>query len=314
MESNYIIQEITPLQENDCFYLAERVKDSFTYPLHKHEVLELNFIENGNGAKRIVGDSIEILDKYDLVLIGAGLEHGWEQYNCKMKEVHEIMIQFPSNLLSNSLLQKNQMTSLRRLMENAKRGVSFGQKGCKNMKEKILEIMNTQAGFYRVLKLYEILYELSLQTDQNVLASDSFAHTRIDDSDSRRVRKVKEYIEREYKNDVSLPTLASLAGMTPTSFSRFFKVRTGKSLSDYIIDIRLGHASRHLADSKMSIIEICYDSGFNNVSNFNRIFKKKKGCTPSTFRENYHNILKQHVLNESSIKKKDKYHRKKEII
>jgi AraC-like DNA-binding protein len=231
-----------------------------------------------------------------------------------MKEVHEIMIQFPANLFSNSLLQKNQMTSLRKLLENAKRGVSFGQKGCKNMKEKILEIMTTQAGFYRVLKLYEILYELSLQTDQHVLASDSFAHTRIDDSDSRRVRKVKEYIEREYKNDVSLPTLASLAGMTPTSFSRFFKVRTGKSLSDYIIDIRLGHASRHLADSKMSIVEICYDSGFNNVSNFNRISKKKKVCTPSTFRENYHNILKQHVLNESSIAKKDKFHKKKEII
>ncbi len=314
MESNYIIQEITPLQENDCFYLAERVKDSFTYPLHKHEVLELNFIENGNGAKRIVGDSIEVLDTYDLVLIGAGLEHGWEQYCCTLKEVHEIMIQFPSNLLSSSLLQKNQMTSLRKLMDNAKRGVSFGQKGCKIIKDKLLEILNTQPGFYRVLKLYEILYELSLLDDSHVLASDSFAHTRIDDSDSRRVRKVKEYIETEYKNDVSLPTLASLVGMTPTSFSRFFKMRTGKSISEYIIDIRLGHASRNLADSKMSIVEICYDSGFNNVSNFNRIFKKKKGCTPSAFRENYHNIFKQQVLNESVISKKDKYHKKKEII
>ena len=76
--------------------------------------------------------------------------------------------------------------------------------------------------------------------------------------------------------------------MTPVSFSRFFKLRTGKSLSDYIIDIRLGHATRQLVDSMKTVAEICYECGFNNLSNFNRIFKKKKGCSPKEFREIYY--------------------------
>ena len=81
--------------------------------------------------------------------------------------------------------------------------------------------------------------------------------------------------------------------MTPTAFSRFFKLRTAKSISEYVIDVRLGHAARFLADSTMAIVEICYRCGFNNISNFNRIFKKRKGCTPTEFRENYH---KKHVI------------------
>ena len=313
MENNYIIQEITPLKESDCFYLAERVKDSFNYPLHKHEVLELNFIENGEGAKRIVGDCIETLDKYDLVLIGVGLEHGWEQHDCKMENVHEIMIQFPSDILSESLLQKNQCSSLRRLIENSRKGISFGMKACEAMKSKIYEVMNTEAGFYRLLKLYDLLYTLSMQDDCHTLASGSFTHST-DDVDSRRVKKIEDYINRNYKNEIRLNTLADLAGMTPTSFSRFFRLRTGRSLSDYIIDIRLGHAARMLADSTTSIVEICYDCGFNNVSNFNRIFKKKKGCTPSSFRADYRNKTRSRMARQQTIKKKDLTHKKKEII
>ena len=76
--------------------------------------------------------------------------------------------------------------------------------------------------------------------------------------------------------------------MTPAAFSRFFRMRTGKTVSDYMIDIRLGHAARLLVDSPTSVAEICYNCGFNNISNFNRIFKKKKGCSPTAFRDNYH--------------------------
>ncbi|MDE6331727.1 MAG: AraC family transcriptional regulator, partial [Muribaculaceae bacterium] len=101
------------------------------------------------------------------------------------------------------------------------------------------------------------------------------------------------YIQEHYKEEIRLNELAGLVGMSPTAFSRFFKLRTGRSISDYMIDIRLGNATRLLADSSMSVAEICYDCGFNNVSHFNRIFRKKKGCSPREFRETYkrHRIL-----------------------
>ena len=93
---------------------------------------------------------------------------------------------------------------------------------------------------------------------------------------------------REYASYIKDSMVAELTDMTSVSFSRFFKLRTGKSLSDYIIDIRLGHATRQLVDSTKTVAEICYECGFNNLSNFNRIFKKKKGCSPKEFREIYY--------------------------
>ena len=98
---------------------------------------------------------------------------------------------------------------------------------------------------------------------------------------------MQNYINQHYTGEIRLSKLAEIAGMSEVAFSRFFKLRTGKSLTDYIIDIRLGHAARLLADSMQTVAEICYDCGFNNLSNFNRVFLKKKKCTPKEFRENY---------------------------
>ena len=128
---------------------------------------------------------------------------------------------------------------------------------------------------------------LSLNEEARTLSSSSFAKIDIH-SDSRRVQKVQEYINTHYQEEIRLGQLADMVGMTAMCHSAAsFKLRTGKNLSDYIIDIRLGFASRLLVDSTMSIAEICYECGFNNLSNFNRIFKKKKSCSPKEFRENY---------------------------
>lgn len=282
-----IITEITPLEEKDCFYLVDRNKDSFTYPLHKHEELELNFVENCTGARRIVGDSIEVLGQYDLALIGSNLEHAWEQNICKAQKVREITIQFEPNLFGETLLSKSQMKSIQQLLDNAQNGIAFGMSAIMKIYTRLEEITHIQSGFYRVIKLLEILYELSTDEDYHKLASSSFANVQ-SNTESRRVRKVEEYIDVNYKQEVRLQTLAELAGMTASAFSRFFKLRTGKTVQEYIIDVRIGHAARQLVDSTKSIAEICIDCGFNNISNFNRIFKKKKGCSPSLFRDNYY--------------------------
>ena len=151
---------------------------------------------------------------------------------------------------------------------------------------KLDSLSSEKEGFYSVIKLLTILYELSLCDNIKILSSSSFANID-NNSDSRRILKIYEYINTRYKDPIRLEELADVVGMSPVSFSRFFKLRSGKTISAYIIDIRLGHATRLLVDTTNSIAEICYECGFNNLSNFNRIFRKKKECSPKEFRENY---------------------------
>jgi AraC-type DNA-binding domain-containing proteins len=287
VHSDYIIHEITPLSDKDCFYIADRRKTEFTYPLHSHSEFEINYIENAEGVRRIVGDFVEVIGKYDLTLIaGEELEHVWEQYECKSKNIREITIQFSNDLFFGNFIHKNQFDSIRRMLHTAQKGINFPMETIMKVYPLLDSLSAEEPGFHAVIKFLTILHELSLCDSYRTLASSSFAH--IDDgSDSRRVRKVYEYISDHYKEEIRLEELANIIGMTPVALSRFFKLRSGKTVTDYIIDIRLGHAARLLIDTTNSIAEICYDSGFNNLSNFNRIFKKRKGCAPKEFRENY---------------------------
>ncbi|MDR0693796.1 MAG: AraC family transcriptional regulator [Prevotellaceae bacterium] len=281
------IREITPLSKEDCFYIADRQKTEFTYPIHSHSEFELNFIAHASGVKRIVGDSIEMIGEYDLVLItGEDLEHVWEQCECHSRHIREITIQFSSKLFFADFIRKNQFGTIRKMLEQAQNGLSFPMEAILKV-FRLLDTLSNKQGFYAVLDFLTILYELSLFCEKaRILSSSSFAKIGVK-SDSRRVQKVQEYINAHYKEEIRLNELSGLINMTPVAFSRFFKLRTGERLTDYIIDIRLGHATRLLVDSTMSISEICYACGFNNISNFNRIFKKRKSCAPKDFRENY---------------------------
>ena len=281
------ITEVSPLGEKDCFLLVDREKESFTFPLHKHTEMELNFVERCEGARRVVGDSMEALGKYDLVLLGSGLEHMWDQHDCSSHSIHEITIQFAPDLLGEQLMQKNQFSSIRTLLGNAKRGIAFEQAAIKELYGKITGLASVQHGFYRMLALLEILYDLSQTENYHLLASKTFTSVK-NQPESRRVRAVEEYIDQNFKGEIRLKTLSDIAGMTPAAFSRFFRTRTGRTVSDYIIDIRLGYAARLLVDTHTSVSDICHSCGFTNISNFNRIFKKKKGSSPTAFRDNYH--------------------------
>lgn len=282
------IREITPLSDKDCFYIADRHKTEFTYPIHSHAEFELNFTINASGVKRIVGDSIEVIDDYDLVLITSKeLEHVWEQYECISEEIREITIQFSPELFFKNFIDKTQFNSIRLMLEKAQRGLCFPLEAIMKVYSLLDELSCEQEGFYAVIKFLTVLHELSLFSDKaRALSSSSFAKIETH-SKSRRMQKVFEYMTQNYKEEVRLSQLASLVGMTTISFSRFFKLSTGKTLSDYLIDIRMGHATRMLVDSSMSVAEICYECGYNNLSNFNRIFKTKKGVTPQKFRDNY---------------------------
>lgn len=279
-----VFTEITQLSEKDCLHIVERHKTKFTYPLHRHKEYELNFIENGAGVRRIVGDSVEEIGDYELVLIGGhNLEHVWEQGGCTSNDIREITVQFSDTLFSENMLSKNQFASIKRMLKRADHGLVFPLSSIMRVYPSLISLPDEKERFVQFLKFLYILYELSISGDAKVLASSSFAHTSRD-MESRRVQKVKDYIDLHYAEQIRLDDMADLVGMSPVSFSRFFRHRTGRTLSEYIIDIRLGYAARMLAETSRNISEISYECGFNNLSNFNRTFKAKRGFTPRDFR------------------------------
>ena len=278
-----VLEEITPLSEKDCFHIVDRHKSEFTYPLHQHREYELNFVENAAGVKRIVGDSVEEIGDYDLVLIcSENLEHVWDNGRCTSTDIREVTIQFSPELLSGSLITKNQFASIMKMFRDAEHGISFPLRTIMKVYAARDGLSSETESFMRFLRFLWLLYVLS-KSDYKVLASSSFSHAARN-PESRRVKKVKQYINDHYTEQLKLEDMADMVGMTPSSFSRFFKLRTGKSLSDYVLDIRLGFAARMLVDSTKNISEICFESGFNNLSNFNRIFKARRGVTPKEFR------------------------------
>jgi len=287
MQTSNVFREVTPLSEEDCFVIINRVKSEFSYPVHVHPEYELNFIENGKGARRIVGDSIEEITDLELCLIGnETLEHAWMNYHCESNEIHEITIQFHKDLFLGSLLNKKQFNSIAVMLENAKKGISFSREAIVLVKDRLDFLNKNHSGFYSVMDLLTILYELSLDRNSRILCSSTF-NKQDDSSESRRIQKVINFLNNNYQKEIRLIDVANHVNMSEVSFSRFMKRRTGKNYIEYLNDLRLGIASRYLVDSSKTISEISYDCGFNNLSNFNRIFKKRKGYTPKEFRENY---------------------------
>ena len=213
VQEKNVIREITPLSEKDCFYIADRRKSEFTYPMHCHKEFELNFVINAPGVQRIVGDSAEVIGDYDLVLITSpDLEHVWEQHDCTSKDVREITIQF-SPLFMKTLLATNQFDRVSKMFDKAQNGLCFPVSAIMKVYS-ILDKLPDTKGFYAVTSFLTLLYELSMFTDEaRVLSSSSFAKIE-QHSDSRRVQKVQDYINKHYKEEIRLGQLADMVGMT----------------------------------------------------------------------------------------------------
>lgn len=286
MTSNIMLED-TPLTDADCLSVFVRVKEEFNFPLHIHNEFELNFILNAQGAQRIVGDSVEIIDDMELTFItGASLEHAWQTHQCTTKEIKEITIQFHPDIIGDNLLRKNSFQHINKLLNDAKLGVTFGKETIKAIQPKIEYLAEKSTGFDAVLTLLDILHELSMSPNIRILASRSFSAQTID-SRSRRIDKVYAFIEKNYQQAINLTDVAELVGMSEVGFCRFFKQRTGKTFVESLNETRLAHATSLLINTTQTVSEICFASGYNNLSNFNRLFLKRKKCTPSELREKY---------------------------
>lgn len=280
-------REITPLSPEDSFLVFDRIKDDFDFPIHFHPEFELNFILNGKGVRRVIGDHMEEIEEIELVLVGPNLQHGWELHNCRNKDIHEITIQFHNNLFDTGLLSRRIMKPIRDMFERSAHGILFSKKISEEVSPRIMKLSKIDSMDY-FLELISILHDLATSRHQHLLSSYTSYNKDFENSD--KIKVIYEFVQENYQNKISLNEISKLVNMSPVSFNRFIKKRTGKTLIEYVNDTRIGYAGRWLIEKDLSIAEVAFKCGFNNIANFNRVFKKSKSCTPSQYREQFSGI------------------------
>lgn len=281
-----IVREITPLTDDDFFIVLDNQNAKFDFPVHYHPEFELNLVLYSKG-KRIIGDSIKEYSSADLVLIGPNTPHAWTG---DQPGVRVITIQFQENLFGEKTLSRKLTLPIKELLERSKLGIQFSKEITESMIDRILQLTGLQ-GFDSLLEFLSILYDLSISRNQQSLSSPAYVG-QYDVSKSRRIKQVNDYLHENLQNPIRINDVASLVNMSPSAFSHFFKKRTQRAFTDYLNELRVGHAARLLIETEKNISEICFDSGFNNISNFNRSFKTFIGCTPSEFRSQQKLITK----------------------
>lgn len=280
-----IYREKSPLSEQDCFVVFDRRKSSFNFPVHVHPEYELNYVEGAPGAQRIIGDSIETIGHKDLVLIAnPELKHAWKDGECTSTDIHEITIQFHPSLIEQNL-DKKQFQSIQQLFKRASKGVHFGAATI----EKALPLMRIltmeKDGFYAVMKLFILLYELSKGEDLRELSS----HIKKGITPNELlIQKLQNYISHNVSQMIRLQEAADILNMSRSTFARFIKCNTNMNFTDYLLDFRINLATRKLKEL-VPIADVVNLCGFNSISYFYRVFKKMKGITPAEFRDNSKN-------------------------
>jgi AraC-like DNA-binding protein len=276
------------LAAEDCLRILERHKRAFTYPAHRHKMIELNFVQHGKGVCRVVRDSREEIGEYDLALIGENLEHVWEQGSCTSADVHEITIHFYADLFEGSFIGKKQFASIRKMIERSRHGLVFGMDTIMEVYNLLIDMASQDNGFDQFLLFQKMLHILSEAPARQLTDSTEVQVQQISDKDRDVVDIVADYLRENYASEeVNLNYLSELVGVSPTSLSRMFRQKMGVTISTFHIDLKLKYAARQLLDTDEKIADICKSCGFHNLSNFNRTFKARKGRTPKDYRRLY---------------------------
>ncbi|HEY9195690.1 MAG TPA: AraC family transcriptional regulator, partial [Mucilaginibacter sp.] len=196
MPTTNVMRETTSLSAGDCFSIFSRAKKGFDFPLHHHDEFELKLMINANGAKRIVGDSIEIVHDNELVFIGPNLCHTWLTHQCTSEAITEGTIQFHSDLIDERFLGRNQLIHMKRLFDKSHRGILFSHETTRDLADRILNL-DSKRGFNSVLELLSILHALSVSNNMRTLSEPGFSDEKFEFA-SRRVDKVFSYMKDNY--------------------------------------------------------------------------------------------------------------------
>jgi len=254
---------------------------------HYHPEVELVFVNGGTG-KRQIGSHISYYTDGDLILIGSNLPH------CGFTDDHtgnknETVIQMKPDFLGEGFMSLPETKNINQLFERAKGGIAFGEETKKALGKKI-EAMESQPPLQKLLTMIAILSELEHAKDYKILNAEGFAlETQLQDND--RINMVFNHVKDNFREVIELEHMADMASMTVPSFCRYFKKVTHKTFTRFVNEYRIVHACKLLTEKQMSIADVCYESGFNNFSHFNKSFKEFTGKSASAYRSERRSVV-----------------------
>ena len=282
--------EKVPTKFGNSFSLrryADPLRDKTPF-WHYHPELEIVYVNGGSG-KRHIGNHLSYFKDGDLVLIGSNLPHtGFTNRLTGNKS--EVVVQMHDNFLGDAFMDKPEMAAISHLFERSKLGLSFYGKTKEEVGQR-LDKLHELNGFDRLLEFLSILNTLAISEEYEILNADGFAF-ELQAQDNDRMSSVYQYIRNKFQQPISLDEIASEANMTVPAFCRYFKKQTSKTFTKFVNEYRVVHACKLLSEDKRSIADISFESGFKNISNFNKAFKEITGKSPSAFRKDIKKIVK----------------------
>jgi AraC-like DNA-binding protein len=273
-----LYEDIASKKGNESFLGYSFTVPFFEFKWHYHPEYELTLITKGTG-KRLVGDSYESFEAGDLVLLGPDLPHTWSSDKIKNQQVSAVVIQFSEDFIQR-FLTLHEFDKVSSLLESSDRGLFFP--GAEKLQSQ-LEALTKLSGVEKITSLLEIFQKLTALKCEK-LSSEYFNAIKGEETENR-INKVCQYIQQHAAEDITLEQVAELIHLSRSAFSKFFKRATGKTFSDYVNDIRIGKACYLLTESDKAINEIAYETGFDSLTYFNRVFLRKKGVTPGKFKK-----------------------------
>lgn len=281
------LEKIDPGPDSSVFvhqHSEQRVNLPFW---HFHPELELVYVDDGEG-RRHIGNHLSYFHHSQLLLIGANLPHSGFSDRLTRKG-SETIVQFKPDFLGETFLNLPEITSIVGLFERARKGVLFKPEIRKNVGPMIRDLGNYQ-GFERIHSLLNVLHILSLSKEYTLLNVEGFAfETTL--QNSNRIDKIFMHVNLNFERTIPLEEISDLSGMTVPAFCRYFKKSTGKTFTHFVNEFRIVQARRLLSETTSSITDICYESGFNNFSHFNKLFKEFTGKNASQYRSELTRML-----------------------
>ena len=276
------------VKEDESFFIGIFQDNLEKSTWHYHNNFEISFITEGSG-KRIVGDSIEEFQPGDLAFIGPNLPHVWiadKEIRMPSKRTLEmVFLQFTLNVLSSQLLVLPEFNHVKRALDLSERGIQIIGDTLNEVSEIMLQLPYLKS-FERMLHFFALM-DIIGKSETNVqLASKEYLKIRFT-SGNKRIAAIHEYLMNNYREDVNLKKLAGLVNMAEGSLCRFFKMNMGITIFEYLNKIKTEFACKLLMDHDLSIVKVCLDSGFNNLSHFNKQFKRITGVPPSDYRKRF---------------------------